>query len=927
MPSTEQIIINLRTLLANDALKKDNRELSKSGQQLVNYMRQWLQQFMDLIQHKNEEDQIQDLIWYLSKSWVAIDTDHLAHRARQSRARADTAAAYQSLRTVGSLLLTNSDFRMFLNDLNVVGREVFRDSAFTLSSVADEAGRKIDPSEAEKQAVAKPGSDGDMQPPDARDLKRNLAEAGEIVANGSAQVAKTAVESAEDKLSGDEGKTMLNRLKQAVAKLRQRDDYSDSVSTLSLLIQRYAMVYSRAALEIQDAAVEDTDHNPALDRAVRNAWLLLTSFGDKKEWEKVKQCWDQVMSHKDSDPQFEEMMKEVGTSLQNMLTDPAFFDHAQEHVQELKAKIQGSKKESDLLNDIQSLLKQLEEAFKAVLNDEDIRNLITTTSKIFDIISPLDRSTNADLIQDAMNVFVPTLIAAVQYIPIPRLEISTPKLDLLLENLIFEPGHTVNRTSFLPYRFKVETYNDFEIRAAHASRTATSIKSLMTIKLDGFSIRAEEIGFWLRAHSGLLHVADEGIASFALDEKGIDIHVDVEFCRERLEQILTLKAVRVHIHKFTYKVRKTKLAWLGWLFKPVLRPLLRKIMEKQLASALANFFHAANRELVFARERLRATRISNPNDLMTFIRAVMARLQPAEDPDLYTRVGVRPPRRGRVRDNVFSGVYAPGSIVKIWDEEARQARERVEEHEDGGWRNEIFDTHVTDLSHLASVLILIHKMRSSSSASGISFKSQFLYLIVYVSRYLGMIMCTVNKNGFAAQIRSIAEHLPATDLFWTDPTKSLWNTIFKIVFISSQAYIIYLMLVDFKPTHDPNQDTFKVEYLLGGAAVLGIVLPPVYRISEMLWAFSIWLESVAILPQLFMLQRTGEAETITTHYLFALGAYRALYIPNWIYRHFVGQYVELIAVVAGVVQTVLYSDFFYIYWTKVLQGKKFNLPV
>lgn len=34
-----------------------------------------------------------------------------------------------------------------------------------------------------------------------------------------------------------------------------------------------------------------------------------------------------------------------------------------------------------------------------------------------------------------------------------------------------------------------------------------------------------------------------------------------------------------------------------------------------------------------------------------------------------------------------------------------------------------------------------------------------------------------------------------------------------------------------------------------------------------------------------MLQRTGEAETITTHYLAALGVYRALYIPNWIYRY------------------------------------------
>jgi ER lumen protein retaining receptor len=57
-----------------------------------------------------------------------------------------------------------------------------------------------------------------------------------------------------------------------------------------------------------------------------------------------------------------------------------------------------------------------------------------------------------------------------------------------------------------------------------------------------------------------------------------------------------------------------------------------------------------------------------------------------------------------------------------------------------------------------------------------------------------------------------------------------------------------------------------------------------YSPFELVWSFSIWLESVAILPQLFMLQRTGEAEAITTHYLAALGLYRALYIPNWIYR-------------------------------------------
>lgn len=86
--------------------------------------------------------------------------------------------------------------------------------------------------------------------------------------------------------------------------------------------------------------------------------------------------------------------------------------------------------------------------------------------------------------------------------------------------------------------------------------------------------------------------------------------------------------------------------------------------------------------------------------------------------------------------------------------------------------------------------------------------------------------------------------------------------------------------------------------------------------SQILWTFSIYLESVAILPQLFMISKTGEAETITTHYLFFLGLYRALYLINWIWRFYFEGFFDMIAIVAGVVQTILYCDFFYLYVTK-----------
>lgn len=70
------------------------------------------------------------------------------------------------------------------------------------------------------------------------------------------------------------------------------------------------------------------------------------------------------------------------------------------------------------------------------------------------------------------------------------------------------------------------------------------------------------------------------------------------------------------------------------------------------------------------------------------------------------------------------------------------------------------------------------------------------------------------------------------------------------------------------------------------------------------------------MPQLFMVSKTGEAETITSHYLFALGVYRTLYLFNWIWRYHFEGFFDLIAIVAGLVQTVLYCDFFYLYITK-----------
>uniref|UniRef100_A0A3B1JPQ9 ER lumen protein-retaining receptor n=1 Tax=Astyanax mexicanus TaxID=7994 RepID=A0A3B1JPQ9_ASTMX len=88
--------------------------------------------------------------------------------------------------------------------------------------------------------------------------------------------------------------------------------------------------------------------------------------------------------------------------------------------------------------------------------------------------------------------------------------------------------------------------------------------------------------------------------------------------------------------------------------------------------------------------------------------------------------------------------------------------------------------------------------------------------------------------------------------------------------------------------------------------------------TPILWTFSIYLESV-----------TGEAESYhQRHYLFFLGLYRALYLANWVWRYHTESFFDQIAVVSGVVQTIFYCDFFYLYFTRVLRGSgKMSLPM
>ena len=159
----------------------------------------------------------------------------------------------------------------------------------------------------------------------------------------------------------------------------------------------------------------------------------------------------------------------------------------------------------------------------------------------------------------------------------------------------------------------------------------------------------------------------------------------------------------------------------------------------------------------------------------------------------------------------------------------------------------------------------------------------------------------------------------------------------KLVHWIVRQYHLHNQIPRTHQVHLQQVDTFlNWKFAVAPCAVLGFLTHLIgsrfskFDVIELLWTFSIYLESIAILPQLIVLQRYREVENLMGNYIFFMGAYRALYILNWIYRaNYEPNYTHHpVVYFCGVLQTFLYADFFYyyVYFQSKSKGGKFTLP-
>merc|ERR1711976_1047338 len=106
----------------------------------------------------------------------------------------------------------------------------------------------------------------------------------------------------------------------------------------------------------------------------------------------------------------------------------------------------------------------------------------------------------------------------------------------------------------------------------------------------------------------------------------------------------------------------------------------------------------------------------------------------------------------------------------------------------------------------------------------------------------------------------------------------------KAVGLCLAGSIVYGCRFRFADTYDPSLDTLNHLWLIAPAAAIAMVFHPNlnnFLPSDIASAFALYLESVTVLPQLFMFMKEGQVQPFTAHFLSAQATSKLISFIFW----------------------------------------------
>ncbi|KAI1174134.1 hypothetical protein F4777DRAFT_411434 [Nemania sp. FL0916] len=712
VPSNDQIDVALNSFVASRALANPSQKLSAEGQELV-------ADFVDVIKHaqklllsKNEGNLLQDFIWQTQQfDASSVSAPNKPLNKEEAKQHGDN--ALQGLRTLGTLLITNGQFRKLLSDASLLVRDMAGDAATN-------AATKVRPSEEKLQQLDMPADDNTWHDApnfskenmrsqfqsvykknptaDAQDVAGTAvdgarrpdgslspqagAQAGINAASGkinenvseedqvatkkaAAEYRRQAREYLNKKVPQERRDQTVWRLKKMVLECQQHPDYQQAITTLLDLAEQYGK-HGKSMTSDGAGTVKQT--RSAFAAAEADLKTLIERFANGTSSDDLWSSINTLYADADKDPELRNWFKSMDTYIRKCLQQQGYimdddcnkewhrlYDHGNYLLRE---------KYRTHTNRIVEEIKFLADQF-----DKDPQNKAFGVS-LQKLFRDLGHDANGKptfkphLIKDLTEVIIPAAFENVAYIPIPRIEFSDPQIDLIIENLVLESDN------FMPNVLEVASDNFWRLGRKTASNQH---RNSIDVKVSGVQMDLRDVSFYIKRKRGFPSIKDQGVANVFLGGDGFSFRLKLSTADPKdTQHFFKIDKVDVDVKHLNVKLVKSSHKLLFNLVKPVilkaLRPVVQKIAEKQIKeqfNQLDQTLYLVKQEADRALEEARADPKNAPNIYRRYMDAAQKQMlqkkQKAEQvaakaADKKVNVAVTS------EESIFPNIHLPGGI-------------------------------------------------------------------------------------------------------------------------------------------------------------------------------------------------------------------------------------------------------------------------
>ncbi|KAL8731572.1 MAG: hypothetical protein Q9181_004246 [Wetmoreana brouardii] len=641
VPSNKQIDVALNSAIASKPLANPSNKLSPEGRHLVADLRDVIEQAKVLLLTKNDGNLIQDFLWqtrFVSGGGTALPGAPVDKATAQQHGN----QALDGLRTLGTLMISNGQFRKLLSDATILLRDIAGDAA-------QNAANRVNPSQEQLSQIDQAAEDNTWHdvPDLSRDNLRNQAKSqynqnkpfsrGDVknvadkaanqgqtqdgvdpnyaASSGANQLRDQASANVPDehkdrakefrdrtkdyaskKLPKERRDQSIFRMKKMIVEIQGHQDYQQAIETILNLAEQYGghgkNLSQQGAGTVKGAHGDTALTTAEADLRVRLGLMnehsslltqlktLLERFANYTSADDLIDSINAVYRDADKDPELKNWFKSIDGYVRKCLKEQGFImqDSATEEWNQLYD--QGHFLLRERYRDHTNRVLD-EFKFLGTQFDEDPLNKKFATS-----MQKLFQELGND--ENGKPVFKSHLVKDLSQVIVPGIfesvrYVPVPRIeysDPMIDAIV--ENLVIESDNLAPNSFEFGSDNYF--RWGRKTETSKN-KNKVMVSVSGVQMDLKDVSYYIHRKQGFPSIKDTGVMDIHMGGTGFSFKIAMETAdKSDGQHFFKINTVKVDMKSLNIKLKQSKHKLLFNIFKPLLfgivKPAISKVLEK-----------------------------------------------------------------------------------------------------------------------------------------------------------------------------------------------------------------------------------------------------------------------------------------------------------------------------------------------------------